>query len=77
MMHEREMDSWLRRIAILGPIVTFVLGWGSGVITAAMLFKDHEKRINILEGYTRECREDRNKIHEWMARMETVHARER
>lgn len=45
----RETDEWLRRVAIMGPIIAFVFGWGTGVISAALLFRDHEHRIVKLE----------------------------
>jgi hypothetical protein len=47
--HLRETDRWLRRVTIYVPIITFILGWGSGVITTYIVFKDHERRIAILE----------------------------
>jgi hypothetical protein len=45
----RETDKWLRRVAIYVPIMTFVVGWGTGVISTFILFKDHERRISVLE----------------------------
>jgi hypothetical protein len=50
----REMDDWLRRAAIVGPVVAFVLGWGTGILTAAVLYRDHEKRISALEEFQKE-----------------------
>ena len=35
--------------SIVVPIVTFVLGWGSGVITAWAMYRDHERRIANVE----------------------------
>lgn len=34
------------------PIVTFILGWGSGVITAYAFYKDLARRIVNVEGLT-------------------------
>jgi hypothetical protein len=51
MSFERESDLWFRRMAIVGPIVTFIIGWGSGVLTAALMYRDHEKRIVSLERF--------------------------
>jgi len=45
----REIDAWIRRVAVLGPIIAFVFGWGAGVLSAAVLYRDHEKRIQGLE----------------------------
>jgi hypothetical protein len=50
----REVDAWLRRMAVIGPMVAFVLGWGSGVLTAAVMYRDHEKRIQLLENFEKE-----------------------
>ena len=50
-MEMRAMDAWLRRMAILGPISAFILGWGSGFMTAALLYRDHEKRLNKMEAW--------------------------
>lgn len=36
---------------IIIPIVTFILGWGSGVIMTALLYRDHEKRISQMESW--------------------------
>lgn len=30
-------------------VITFMLGWGSGVITTFAFFKDHARRIGLLE----------------------------
>ena len=49
----RESDKWLQRLALWGTILGFVVGhmtgWAGGVISTALLFRDHEKRIVILE----------------------------
>lgn len=37
--------SWL-------PIVTFLLGWGSGVITAWAMYRDHDRRLSNVEAVT-------------------------
>jgi len=50
----RETDRWLRRVAVYIPILAFVMGWGSGVITTFLIFKDHERRISILEANQKE-----------------------
>lgn len=47
----RETDEWLRRVAVMGPILAFIFGWGTGVISAALLFRDHEKRITSIENW--------------------------
>lgn len=52
--HFREVDAWIRRMAILGPIFAFIFGWGAGVLTAAVLYRDHEKRIQSLENFHEE-----------------------
>lgn len=31
------------------PIATFLLGWGSGVITAWAMYRDHERRLDNVE----------------------------
>jgi hypothetical protein len=42
----------LKEIAEIGvPIATFILGWGSGFITALILYRDHERRLTALEGW--------------------------
>jgi hypothetical protein len=64
----REIDCWLRRMAIIGPIVAFILGWGTGILTAAVLYRDHEKRIQALEDF----RKDQITIHTAIA--ETIAA---
>lgn len=41
----RESDRQIRKALIYLPIVTFLLGFGSGVLTAYALYRDHERRI--------------------------------
>jgi hypothetical protein len=31
------------------PIATFLLGWGSGVITAWAMYRDHDRRLENVE----------------------------
>lgn len=31
------------------PIATFLLGWGSGVITAWAMYRDHDRRLDNVE----------------------------
>jgi hypothetical protein len=50
----RETDRWLRRFAIIGPIVTYMIGSMSGFVAAAWIFKDHERRICVLESWHKE-----------------------
>ena len=45
----RETDRWLRKVAVYVPILSFIVGWGCGVITAAVIYKDHERRLCLLE----------------------------
>ena len=47
----REMDVWLRRMALVLPMVMFIFGFCSGVISTYLLFRDHEKRIIGIETY--------------------------
>ncbi len=35
---------------VIVPIMTFILGWGSGVITAWNMYRDHTRRLDTLEG---------------------------
>ena len=45
----RETDRWLRRMLLIVPIMSFIVGWGCGVMTTFLMYKDHEKRITTLE----------------------------
>jgi hypothetical protein len=49
----RETDRWLRRFAIIGPIVAYMVGTMTGFVGAAWLFRDHEKRIIACENWER------------------------
>jgi len=43
------MDAWLYYWRPLEFLVVFMTGLCSGVVMTAMLFKDHERRLNSLE----------------------------
>ena len=50
----RETDRWLRRFAIIGPIVAYMVGTMTGFVGAAWMFRDHEKRISFTETWQRQ-----------------------
>ena len=50
----RETDRWLRKMIIYVPILSFVIGWGSGVITTFMVFKNLENRVVVIESSQKE-----------------------
>ena len=62
----RESDRWLRRALVYVPILTFFVGWGTGVISTFLLFRDHEKRLSYLEG----------SMHEYEQRMRDMENRQ-
>lgn len=65
----REIDAWLRRAAVIGPIVAFVVGWGSGVLTAAVMYRDHEKRIQFLESSMTAFKQEQEEKHASIAEL--------
>ena len=50
----RKMDSWLLYWRPIEILVVFVVGLCSGVVTTALLYRDHEKRIQNLELWRRD-----------------------
>ena len=46
---DRETDRFLRKAVIYIPILSFIVGWGSGVITNYLVFKEHDRRNCTLE----------------------------
>ena len=45
----RETDRWLRRALIYVPIMSFVVGWGSGVVTTTLFIRAVSKEVTILQ----------------------------
>ena len=60
----RDTDRWLRRVAVYAPILSFIIGWGSGVYTTLLMLKDHERRIGNLESWHRSHDIDDKEDHE-------------
>lgn len=58
--HERSLDRWLKYAVIIGPLITYVLGIGTGVWGAYQAYKDDSHRITLVEGW-KEKQEDFNK----------------
>lgn len=50
----RETDRWLRRVAVYMPIVTFIIGFGTGVITSALFIREIARDVTTLQQTTRE-----------------------
>jgi hypothetical protein len=48
-MMDRESDKFLRKAVVFIPILSFIVGWGSGVITTYLVFKEHDRRISLIE----------------------------
>ena len=46
----RDTDRWLRKAVVWIPIISFIVGWGTGVVTTFVIFKDHDRRISEIEG---------------------------
>lgn len=55
------MDSWLKWMAILGPIFGLVFGVCSGAVITYQAFKADGSRITLIEGW-REKQEEFNKV---------------
>lgn len=49
----RETDHWMKRLALYGPAIAlifgFFTGFGSGILTASVMYRDHEQRVTIME----------------------------
>lgn len=45
----RGFDSWLGWVAVIGPVLSFIIGACTGAAGTALLFRDHDKRIAKLE----------------------------
>ncbi len=45
----RSIDKWLQWVAIIGPLLGFILGICTGAVGTAWLYRDHEHRIAKLE----------------------------
>lgn len=45
----RETDRWLRKVAIYAPIMTFLIGFGSGVITTGLVYREIAHQVTELK----------------------------
>ena len=58
--HVRDIDRWLKWVAIIGPVFGFVFGMCAGTVTAYQAFKHDSDRIELIEGWKNK-QEDFNK----------------
>lgn len=49
--HSRQIDKWMKYVAILGPFLGFIFGVGSGTVIAYQAYKTDSGRITLLEGF--------------------------
>jgi hypothetical protein len=45
----RSRENWLAWVAVIGPVLSFILGACTGAAGTVWLYHDHEKRIAKLE----------------------------
>lgn len=49
MLERRNIDAWLKWVALVGPIVTYLLGVASGAVGVFQMFRADSARITQLE----------------------------
>lgn len=73
----RNMDRWLLYWRPLELLIVFLAGLASGVVTTALLFKDHEKRISAYESWrSSHDRADEERAAKINSRLETLERRQ-